>query len=234
MPSVSTSSTGPNVIEALRARRSVRGFRPQPIDRLLVEAVLADAACSPSAGNTQPWAVHVCTGEVRDKLSRDLLAAHSAGGAGHAEEYRYYPTAWRDPYLARRRQVGKDLYGLLGITKGDASAMERQYARNYEFFGAPVGLFFTLDRGLDGQAAWLDLGMYLHGVMLAALGHGLATCAQQAFARYHRIVRAHLAIPDDQIVVCGMSLGHPDTGAPANRLATGREPVARFARFAGY
>jgi nitroreductase len=157
----------------------------------------------------QPLVGRVIAGEARDKLCRDLLSAHAAGGTGHAEEYAHYPSALKDPYLHRRRQVGKDLYGLLGIPKRDAQAMARQYARNYEFFDAPAGLFFTLDRHLDGQAAWLDLGMYLHGVMLAALGHGLATCPQQAFARYHKIIRAHLDIPADEIVVCGMSLEAP-------------------------
>ncbi len=222
-----------DVIAALRDRRSIRGFRPDAVDRATVESVLADAAHSPSAGNTQPWKVHVCAGKVRNRLSLELLTAHAAGGAGHTEEYLYYPSEWRDPYLARRRQVGKDLYSLLGIPKGDTDQMARQYARNYEFFGAPVGLFFTLDRHLDGQAPWLDLGMYLHGVMLAALGHGLATCAQQAFARYHRIIRAHLGIPDAEIVVCGMSLGRPDGSEPANQLTTPREPVSSFAKFMG-
>lgn len=226
-------ATAPDVIAALRNRRSVRGFLPDAIDRATIEAVLDAAACSPSAGNTQPWKVYACAGEVRNRLSTSLRSAHAAGGAGHAEEYPYYPSEWREPYLGRRRRVGKALYELLGIPKGDAPAMARQYARNYEFFGAPVGLFFTLDRHVDGQAAWLDLGMYLHGVMLAALGHGLATCAQQAFARYHRIIRAHLEIPDQEIVVCGMSMGHPDGSEPVNQLATGREPLSRFARFAG-
>jgi nitroreductase len=229
-----TSVTRPDVVSALRERRSVRGFRPDPVDRATIESVLAAAAGSPSAGNTQPWRVHACAGEVRDRLSRDLLSAHAAGGTDHVEEYPYYPSQWRDPYLARRRQVGKDLYRLLGVAKGDADAMARQYGRNYEFFGAPVGLFFTLDRRLDGQAAWLDLGMYLHGVMLAAVGHGLATCAQQAFARYHKIIRRHLDISDDEIVVCGMSIGHPDADEPANRLATAREPVSQFARLTGF
>lgn len=223
----------PNVLAALHARRSIRGFLPDPVDRRLVEAVLADAARSPSASNTQPWKVHVCASEVRDQLSRALLEAHAAGGEDHAEEYAYYPTQWQDPYLARRRKIGKDLYGLLGIAKGDTEAMARQYGRNYEFFGAPVGLFFTLDRALEGQAAWLDLGMYLHGVMLAALGHGLATCPQQAFARYHRIVRAQLGIAASEIVVCGMAMGYPDEDEPANRLSTVREPVSGFARFHG-
>lgn len=224
----------PNVLAALRTRRSVRGFLPDPVTRDVVEAVLADAARSPSAGNTQPWQVYVCAGPARERLSRELLAAHAADDGSHAEEYPYYPSQWHEPYLGRRRRVGKDLYGLLDVARGDTDAMARQYGRNYAFFGAPVGLFFTLDRRLDGQSAWLDLGMYLHGVMLAALAHGLDTCAQQAFARYHRIVRAHLDIPEREVVVCGMSLGRADAGDPANRLETVREPVSAFARFSGF
>jgi nitroreductase len=222
------------VLNALRQRRSMRGFLPDAVDRATVEAILADAARSPSASNTQPWRVHACAGEVRDRLCAELTRVHAGGGHGHREEYPYYPAQWQEPYLGRRRRVGKDLYGLLGIAKGDAEAMAQQYGRNFEFFGAPAGLFFTLDRGLQGQAAWLDLGMYLHGVILAALGHGLATCAQQAFARYHRIVREHLDIPGSEIVICGMALGHPDATAPANRLATVREPVSNFARMRGF
>jgi len=223
-----------DVIEALHQRRSVRGFLPEPVDRARVEAILADASRSPSAGNTQPWNVYVCAGEARDRLSRDLLAAHDGHGAGHWEEYPYYPSEWQEPYLSRRRKLGKDLYSLVGVRKGDAQAMARQYGRNYEFFGAQVGLFFTLDRRLDGQSAWLDLGMYLHAVMIAALGHGLSTCAQQAFARYHKTIREHLGIPDKEIVVCGMSVGYPDPNEAANQLMTARAPVSEFTRFSGF
>lgn len=226
------NSNGTHVRAALHARRSVRGFLPTPVDRATVEAILEDAARSPSASNTQPWRVYVCMGEPRDRLSAELTSIHRSGGDGHREEYVYYPPVWRDPYLSRRREVGKALYGLLGIPKGDEHGMAHQYARNYEFFGAPVGLFFTIERD-HGQAAWLDLGMFLHALMMAAVAHGLGTCAQQAFARYHRVVRTHLAIPEAEIVVCGMSLGRPDPHEPANRLATRREPVAAFARFAG-
>lgn len=221
------------VLEALHARRSVRAFLPQPVPRATVEAILRDAARAPSASNTQPWRVHVCAGAVRERLSAELLALHAAGGGGHHEEYAYYPPQWRDPYLARRRSVGKALYGLLGIPKGDEAGMAQQYARNYAFFGAPVGLFYTLPRD-HAQAAWLDLGMFLQAVMLAATAHGLATCAQQAFARYHRVIRAHLGIPEGELLVCGMSLGLADPAAAENRLVTEREPVAEFASFAGW
>lgn len=221
-----------DAVAALHARRSVRGFIGTQVGRETVEAILRDAARSPSAANTQPWRVYVCAGDVRDRLSAELVALHEAGSDDHREDYVYYPPIWRDPYLSRRRQVGKALYGLLGIAKGDAAGMARQYGRNYEFFGAPVGLFFTIDRD-HGQAAWLDLGMFLQAVMIASVGHGLATCPQQAFARYHQVIRAHLRIPQNEIVVCGMSLGHPDPDEPANRLSTERAPVAEFARFAG-
>lgn len=222
-----------HIIAALYARRSVRGFLDTPVPQQTVAAILADAARSPSASNTQPWRVYACAGDVRDRISAALLALHDTGGGEHREDYVYYPPAWREPYLTRRRTLGKALYGLLGIPRGDAAGMARQYARNYAFFGAPVGLFFTIERG-QGQAAWLDLGMFLHAVMMAALGHGLETCAQQAFARYHQVIRAQLRIPDSEIVVCGMSLGHPDPREPANRLRTAREPVEAFARFAGW
>lgn len=221
-----------DAIAALHARRSVRGFLGTRVAKETVEAILQDAARSPSASNTQPWRVYACAGDVRDQLCEELLALHEARGGDHSEEYVYYPPVWRDPYLSRRRQVGKALYGLLGIPKGDAAGMARQYGRNYEFFGAPVGLIFTLDRD-HGQAAWLDLGMFLQAVMIAAIAHGLATCPQQAFARYHRVIRTRLGIPHDELVVCGMALGHPDPAEPANRLNTGRVPVAEFARFAG-
>ncbi|MGF6779212.1 nitroreductase [Paraburkholderia sp. GAS334] len=222
-----------NAIEALRARRSVRGFLSTPVSKQTVEAILADAARSPSASNTQPWRVYVCAGSAREELSAELTALHSLGGGQQQEEYVYYPPVWRDPYLSRRRNVGKALYTLLDIPKGDDAGMQRQYSRNYEFFGAPVGLFFTIERDL-GQAAWMDLGMFLQAVMIASLGNGLATCAQQAFARYHRVIRAHLGIPDGEIVVCGMALGHPDPAEPANQLRTEREPVSKFARFVGW
>jgi len=226
---------GLSVIDALDTRRSVRAFRPDPVSQATIGRMLRHAARSPSASNTQPWRVHACAGDALRALSDELVRAHDAGGAGHSEEFPYYPAEWFDPYLARRRQVGKDLYGLLGIPKGDAQGMQRQYARNYAFFDAPAGLFFTIDRRLtSGHAAWMDLGAFVHGVMLAARHCGLDTCAQQAFARYHRIIRRHLPIAEHEILVCGMSLGYADDAHPANRLATRREPVDSFASFSGF
>lgn len=223
-----------SAVEAVRTRRSVRAFTGQPVPRETVEFILALAARAPSGSNIQPWKVYAVAGAARAALSAELLAAH-ADPAGPAEppEYYYYPTEWRDPYLARRRKVGWDLYGALGIAKGDKAAMARQHGRNYDFFGAPVGLFFTLDRDME-KGSWLDLGMFMQNVMIAARGLGLDTCPQQAFCNHHRIVRRHLGIPDTEILVSGMALGHADADAPENRFDTEREPADAFTRFSGF
>jgi len=223
---------GRAVAQALVSRRSVRGFLPTPVPRDVIEGILALAARAPSGTNVQPWKVYVCTGAVRDALSRELVDAHFAATGEHTEEYAYYPKVWREPYLGRRRKVGWDLYGLLGIPKGDRAATAQQHARNYRFFGAPVGLFFALDRDLE-LGSWLDTGMFIEAVMIAARAYGLHTCPQAAFTPFHRIVRRHLAIPDTQIMVCGMALGQLDPDEPANALTTEREAVASFTRFVG-
>jgi len=165
-------------------------------------------------------------------LSKKLVAAYDdpEESARHSEEYPYYPTEWVSPYIDRRRKVGWDLYGLLGIGKTDKARMHAQHRRNYEFFGAPVGLMFTIDRILR-QGSWLDYGMFIEGVMVAARAHGLDTCPQAAFTPFHRIVTEAIGAPASEQLVCGMSLGWADRSAIENTLVTEREPVAGFARF---
>jgi nitroreductase len=226
---------GVPIARALVSRRSVRGFLPLPVPRATIDGILALAARAPSGTNCQPWKVYVCTGAVRDALSAELLAAHDAAAAGareHTEEYAYYPKTWRDPYLTRRRKLGWDYYGVMGIARGDRAATHAQHAKNYRFFGAPVGLFFTLDRDLE-QGSWLDCGMFIEGVMIAARAYDLHTCPQAAFTPFHRIVRRHLGIPDGEILLCGMALGVIDDGARENALVTEREPPSVFVRYAG-
>lgn len=217
---------------ATTSRRSVRAFLPQPVPRTLIEELLAVAARAPSGTNTQPWQVHVLTGAAKSALSADILAAFNdpAERARHTEPYAYYPTEWRSPYVDRRRKVGWDLYALLDIGKADKARMHAQHARNYSFFGAPVGLMFTIDRVME-KGSWLDYGMFLQAVMTAARARGLDTCPQAAFTQFHRIIGRHLGLRDDQTVVCGMSLGYADPGAVENTLVTEREPVAGFTRF---
>jgi len=217
---------------AIATRRSVRAFLPTPVPRATVERILAVASRAPSGTNTQPWRVYVLTGEPLRSLSRRLVAAYDdpEESARHSEEYPYYPTEWVSPYIDRRRKIGWDLYGLLGIGKTDKARMHAQHRRNYEFFGAPVGLMFTIDRILR-QGSWLDYGMFIEGVMVAARAHGLDTCPQAAFTPFHRIVTDEIGAPANEQLVCGMSLGWADPGAIENTLVTEREPVAGFASF---
>lgn len=220
--------------EAIRTRRAVRSFLPTPVARESIEELLALAARSPSGSNIQPWKVRVVSGEVRDRLCAAILSALDRDGqAVHKREWNYYPVKWREPFLARRRKIGWDLYGLLGIAKGDFEGTEKQRRRNYEFFGAPVGLVFTLDEDLE-IGSWLDLGIYIGAVMIAARGMGLDTCPQAAFADFHKVIRAELGIPENEIIVCGMAIGHADRDAVENRLVTERAPVAEFATFNGF
>ncbi len=220
--------------EALRTRRSVRAFLPTPVPRATVEEVLALASRAASGSNIQPWKVHVFTGELRTQLSRTILEAIDRDGAQkYQREWNYYPQTWREPYIGRRRKIGWDLYGLLGIPKGDFERTEAQRRRNYEFFGAPVGMMFTLDEDLE-IGSWLDLGIFIGNLCTAARGRGLDTCAQAAFADFHTLIRPVLGIPDKEIIICGLALGHADPDAPENRLVTQRAPVSEFATLRGF
>ncbi|MEK9753792.1 MAG: nitroreductase [Rhodospirillaceae bacterium] len=222
-----------DIDEAILTRHSIRAFLPTPVAKETVAEILEVSARAPSGTNMQPWQVYVLTGEVKQALSRDILAAHDALGAGHAPEVLYYPREFFEPFRARRRKVGWDLYGLLGIGKGDKDKMHAQHGRNYTFFDAPVGLMFTIHRDLE-TGSWLDYGMFLQNVMLAARGRGLHTCPQAAFTQYHQVIRKHLPLTDDEVVVCGMSMGYADPDAIENTLVTEREPVETYTKFIGF
>jgi nitroreductase len=218
---------------AITSRRSIRAFLPTPVPRATVQDILAVAARAPSGTNIQPWvAVHVLMGEPKQALSRAILAAFDdpAQQAEHTAEVEYYPQKWVSPYLERRRKVGLDMYGLLGLGKQDKLGMHQQHGRNFVFFGAPVGLIFTMDRVMQ-TGSWLDYGMFLQNIMVAARGRGLDTCPQQAFAPFHRVIRQQLGIPDQHMVVCGMALGYADHQAVVNQLVTERSPVGQFMQF---
>jgi nitroreductase len=214
---------------AIITRRSLRAFLPTPVPREAIQDILAVASRAPSGTNTQPWHVYVLTGEAKMQLSKKIIAAYDdpVERAKHTDEYAYYPTEWKSPFIDRRRKVGWDLYGLLGIAKTDKQRMHAQHSRNYEFFGAPVGLMFTIDRTMQ-QGSWLDYGMFLQSIMLGATAAGLATCPQAAWAPFHRVVRARLGAPDAQVLICGMGLGYADPAAPANAFRPARLAVAEF------
>ena len=228
------SPIGPHEVvdHAIVTRQSVRAFLPTPVPRAMVEEILAIAARAPSGTNTQPWNVTVLTGAARARLSAAIVNVYDDAESRrqHAEEYAYYPTQWIEPYLGRRRKIGWDLYGLLGIGKTDKERMHAQHGRNYVFFDAPVGMIFTIDRIME-QGSWLDYGMFLENIMVAARARGLDTCPQAAFTQFHRVIKEELDLPDNEMVVCGMSLGYADMSRIENTLVTEREPVAGFARF---
>ena len=231
----SQGPSGPEAVEhAIQSRRSIRAFLPTPVEPGLVQRLLDVASRAPSGTNMQPWRVYVLTGAAKQLLSDAVLAAFDARASKQAQftsEYDYYPAEFFEPYLGRRRKVGWDLYGLLGIAKGDTARMHAQHARNFRFFDAPVGLIFTIDRRLN-IGSWLDYGMFLQNIMVAARAHGLDTCPQAAFAPFHAVIRETVpGLTDAEIVICGMALGYADPAAPENALVSDRVAAAEFTTF---
>lgn len=228
-----TDDTGRRAVDAaITSRRSIRAYLDTPVARDDIEAILEVAARAPSGTNTQPWKVYVLTGAAKERLSAAILAAYQdpEQARQHTEEYHYYPREWVSPFIERRRKVGWDLYALLGLTREDKAGMAAQHARNYRFFDAPVGLIFTIDRVMQ-QGSWLDYGMFLENIMIAARGRGLDTCPQAAFTQFYRIIGAELGLAPNEMVVCGMALGHADPDKIENTLVTEREPLTSFVRF---
>jgi nitroreductase len=221
------------VDDAITSRRSIRRFLPAPVDAATVEAILDVAARAPSGTNMQPWHGYVLAGTAKDALVEAVQAAFDRPGAEHHQEVQYYPDAFFEPYLSRRRSVGWGLYGLLGIGRGEGAKMRAQHRRNFQFFDAPVGMIFTIDRRL-ATGSWLDYGMFLQNIMTAARARGLDTCPQAAWSHYHEDIRPVLGLPRDEVVVCGMALGYADPAAPENSLVTERAPAKEFVRFEGF
>ena len=222
------------VEEVIAQRRSVRAFLPTPVSLDEVESLLQLAARSPSGSNTQPWQVHVLMGDSLKRVTGAIEAAYNdpARAAQAITEPGYYPEQWFEPFQARRKELGVALYQLLGIGRSERERMHAQQGRNYRFFDAPVGLIFTIDRRL-GQGSWLDCGMFMQTLMIAAKARGLDTCAQAAFNAYHAVIAEQLSLPEHERVVCGMALGHADPQAVENTLSSTRAAVSSFARFWG-
>ena len=214
-----------NVSEALASRMSCRAFLPTSVPEATVRAILDGAKQSPSGGNLQPWRVYALSGEpLKDFLAliRSKIPMHPRGEG----------SLW-EPYRSRRFKCGEDMYATIGVAREDKLARLLQFARNYEFFGAPVGLFFCLDRRM-GPPQWSDLGMYMQSVMLLAREHGLHTCAQEAWSVWYRTVGEFLQLPPELMLFSGMALGHRDESAPINSLRTDRAPLEEFAELRGF
>ncbi len=225
-----------SVEAAINSRVSARAFLPTPVARETITELLTLASRAASGTNTQPWKAYVLQGEplagVVSKVcaSHDALRANPALAAEYKDEYDYYPEKWVSPFIDRRRENGWSLYGLLGIGKADKDKMHAQSQRNYRFFDAPVGLFFTIDR-IMGRGSLLDYGMFLQTLMLAARAKGLHTCPQAAWNGFSRVVTPLIGAKDNEMLVCGMALGYADTDAPVNSFYTPRVGVEEFVSF---
>ncbi|MEU5314143.1 nitroreductase [Streptomyces sp. NPDC021562] len=219
-----------NVYEAVASRRAVRGFTDQQVPREVLERVLSAAAWAPSASNLQPWQVYVLTGRPLAELKKRAGERIAAGDPWDEPEYEQYPPALKSPYRERRSAFGEQRYGALGIAREDLEARQRAAAANWDCFGAPAALFCYVDRGM-GRPQWSDLGMYLQSVMLLLRAEGLHSCAQMAWAKYHRTVADVLSPPDELLLFCGMSIGHEDVTAGQPRI--GRAPLEETVTFVG-
>lgn len=227
----------PEILEhvdaAIESRQSVRAFTQQPVDRQTLVDILAVASRAPSGANTQPWKTYVVQGGARDALVEKVCAAHDdiyrnpAMAQQYQEAYAYYPQEWISPYIERRRENGWGLYGLLNIARGEKDRMHAQHQRNFRFFDAPVGLFFTV-HNVMGQGALLDCGAFLQNIMLAARARGLDTCPQAAWNSFSSIILPHIGAQPHEMLVCGMALGYADSEALVNTFRTPRVPLEDF------
>jgi nitroreductase len=223
-----------DVFEAVDSRISCRRFLDRPVDPKVVRDLIAHAARAASGGNLQPWQVYALTGTALAEIKR-RVADHIAGHDPRHDdaEYPIYPATMWEPYKSRREEHGVQLYGALGIDRGDAAARLEQYKRNFEFFNAPVALFITIDRKL-GPGQWADLGGYIHALMFLARSYGLDTCAQESWARMHRVVAPFVHMPPEQMLFCALAIGYGDHRHPANSFRSPRAAPEEFCRFMGF
>jgi len=222
-----------NVRDAVASRYSCRAFLPTPVSEQVVRDILDRAARAPSGGNLQPWRVHALAGAKLEQLKALVRARPELLPRGEGAEYDIYPPNLKEPYETRRRQVGAALYQSIGVTRDDRPGRYRQYARNYEFYGAPVALLLFIDRSM-GPPQWSDLGGYIQTVMLLAREHGLHSCGLEAWTHWHKTVYSVLDIPPDFILFCGLALGHEAPDAPINQWRASREPLNTYATFSGF
>jgi len=216
--------------KAPSTRRSIRAFTDREVPQEVIRKILTTASRAPSGTNIQPWQVYVLTGNARDELCEKVCAAFDEDASAHSGEVPYYPEKWFEPYLARRRKIGWDLYSLLGIKKGEREKTHQQHKRNFQFFDAPVGLMFTVHRDLS-TGSWMDYGMFIQNIMVLAREAGLHTCAQAAWSDFHKVIRPVIGLSDDEVVVCGMAMGYADESAIENSLVSVREPLEEFVTF---
>ena len=218
-----------NVHEALKQRKSTRAFLAKPVENEKIMAIIQAARHSPSGTNAQPWQVAVVSGGKKDDLCRAMEDTFRNSGEG-TMDYHYYPLEWHEPFKKRRLACGAQLYSALKIERQDKERRLQQWVANYRAFDAPVVLFFFLHPAMQ-KGSFLDFGMFLQSIMLAAVEEGLATCAQASLGQYPKLVKDFLGYDHDTVLLCGMALGYEDKEAPVNRYRTEREEVEVFTRF---
>jgi len=220
-----------NVKEAFISRRSVRRFLPDPIPKDKIKNILECSAFAPSGHNIQPWHVYVVEGEKKQAITNSILESIKNGSAKNfKQEFDYYPTEWFEPFISRRRAVGFELYRLLNIKRDDFEARDKQMQENFHFFGAPVGMFITMDRRL-AEGTFIDLGMFIQSILVGARGEGLHTCGQVAFTKFHSILSKELGFDENEMLVCGVSMGYEDENAPENKLRVEKLTHDQFSTF---
>jgi len=221
------------VDNVIRSRKATRCFLDRPVAKELVTEILEVARSAPSNSNTQPWQVYVVAGQKKEILSQDIFAAHQSIPDAHTADFKHFPDTLEQKYFDRQAEFASRYYACLGIERTDQAARHAQSGRNFLFFGAPVGFIFTIDDTLE-RGSWVDYGIFLQTIMLAAKARGIDTCPQISFAKYHAVIRRHLPIPANETVVCGMSMGYADPSASVNSISIPREPVDSFAAFFGF
>lgn len=221
-----------DVLQAIRDRHSFRAFLEKPVHINQIKTILDAARFAPSGKNTQPWYVVAVTGNTITQIGDAIVTARESQ-IPENPDYHYYPTTWIEPYDTRRKICGYALYSSLNIDRHDMASRKIQWYKNYYFFGAPVGLLFFLDAILE-KGSWVDMGLFIENVMLAARGLGLETCPQASFAEYPDIVRQIVNVPKEKSLLCGMSLGYADYENPVNQYRTERATVEEFTKFIGF
>ena len=220
-----------NVKEAFVSRRSVRRFLPDSVSKEKIENILEGAAFAPSGHNIQPWHVYVVQGKKKLSMTNSIIEAIKDGSAKEMKnEFDYYPTEWFEPFVSRRRAVGFELYNLLGIGRDDFEARDKQMQENFHFFGAPVGMFITMDRRL-ATGTFMDVGMFIQSILVGARGQGLHSCGQVAFTKFHTLIAEQLKFKENEMLVCGVSIGYEDTSAPENALRVEKLQYSDFTTF---
>ncbi len=215
------------VSEALRTRKTVRAFKSDPVPTRTITEILALAARAPSGGNLQPWRAFVLNGAARDELVSRVQDKRSTHPMGERPEYHIYPPELTEPFKARRYRVGEMMYATMGIPREDKAARLKFFSGNWNFFGAPAGIIFTIDRQMQ-QGQWSDLGMFLQSIMLLAREYGLHTCPQEAWAVWHNVIREYLSVPDNEMIFCGMAIGYADEAHPVNGLVSERADLSEY------